>query len=158
MVSLSATVLLLGGCTPGKNNPSNEKPDLSTPEGLVDAVFQALKNHDAEAYVMLTANTREELQIAFENNELEPSDAQLEEIRQHRKNFFNEFVVMVEQRGIHLAKSTIKESRHLQGGAARFENLVLVVQDGETELEILLDDCLLFPRGWLIVDCLRLNE
>lgn len=65
---------------------------------------------------------------------------------------------MVENQGIHLAESTIKEIRSLPGGAAEYENFVLVVQDGATELEIILDDCLLFPRGWLIVDQLRLNE
>ncbi len=107
---------------------------------------------------MLTANTREELKVVFDNNDFELTDAEMEEIKQLRISFFNEFVVMVEKQGIHLAEAMIKEIRPLQEGAAKFDNFVLVVQDGTTELEIILDDCLLFPRGWLIVDRLRLSE
>jgi hypothetical protein len=151
-------LLLLGGCTPQKATPSNDKPDLSTPEGLAHAVFQALKKHDAQAYVMLTANTREEVKVAWDNDDFEPTDAQLEELREMHRRFFNQFIVMVENRDIHLGDATIKEIRSLQAGSAEFDNFVLVVQDGKTELEIILDDCLLFPRGWLILDRLRLSE
>jgi hypothetical protein len=160
--TISMALLLLGGCTPKKATPSNDKPDLSTPEGLAHAVFQALKKHDAQAYVMLTANTREEVKVAcawaWDNDDFELTDAELEELRELRRRFFNQFIVMVENRDIHLGEATIKEIRSLQAGSAKFDNFVLVVQDGKTELEIILDDCLLFPRGWLILDRLRLSE
>lgn len=158
LFTLSAALLMLGGCTPEKAAPSNAEPDLSTPEGLVHAVYHVLKNHDDQGYMMLTANTKEELQVIFENNDFDPTDAEIEELRQLRRDFFNEFVVMVENLGIDLAESTIKEIRPLPRGAAAYENFVLVIQHGANELEIILDDCMLFPRGWLIVDQLRLNE
>lgn len=76
-----AALLILGGCTPNKATPSNAEPDLSTSEGLVHAVFHALKNHDAQGYMMLTANTKEELQVIIDNAEFEPTDEELEELR-----------------------------------------------------------------------------
>lgn len=156
--TLSMAVLILGGCSPENTSSLNAEPDLSTAEGLVQAVFHALKSHDAQAYMMLTAHTKEELQVIFDIDEFDPTDAEMEELKQLRRDFFNEFVGIVEQQGINLAESTIKETRSLPGGAVEYENFVLVVQDGANELEIILDDCLLFPRGWLLVDQLRLKE
>lgn len=158
ILTLSMALLVLGGCSPIKPTSSNAEPDLSTSEGLVQAVFHALKSRDAQRYLTLTAHTKEELQVIFDMGKIEPTDAEMEEFRQLRKDFFNDFIVMVENQGIDLEQTTIKEIRPLPGGAAAYENFVLVVQDGATELEITLDDCLLFPRGWLIVDQLRLNE
>ena len=155
---IGMALLLITGCTPQKDTGTKDCINLSTPEGLVHAVFQALRNHDSQAYVMLTAHTKEELKVAFENDDFEPTDIQLEEMRQIRISFFDEFIVKVEEQGFDLTGAVIKEIRDLQGGAAKYENYVLVVHDGMSELEIILDDCLLFPRGWLIIDCLRLRE
>ena len=45
-----------------------------------------------------------------------------------------------------------------QGDQGFAEDLTAVVRSGDTTLEVTIDDCLLAPRGWLILDGLRLRD
>jgi len=147
-----------------KNDPSVEAAS-DDPAQLVRKVFQALRTEDAVAYAASTVSTDEDhaaLASITSHAGPRPSAAERTKIAARHGEALHRFVGELAARGIAVRSMTLGEidtSRAKREGSRGFaEDLTFMVRSGETQVRVTIDDCLLAPRGWIIVDGLKLRK
>jgi hypothetical protein len=139
-------------------------PDLAEPAGLARAVFEVLRCGDAEGYTDLTVSRREDFAAVAKliQHIRIPDESRLASIRRKRAGKFRLFLGALRARGIDPARARIvrivTDRAKVQGDLGFAEDITLVLGQGDTEVPVTLDDCPRTPRGWLIMDGLRLRK
>lgn len=146
-------------------DPSPLAAKLATPEGLVRAVAEAMRTEDETAYVALTVSTEADfaaLSATMSRPAPGPTAEQLVRSRQKQAVAFRSFLATLRERGVEIRTITptgIDVSRAATRGSMGFaEDLSFLVRttSGE-EIRVTIDDCVLAPRGWIVVDGLKLR-
>jgi hypothetical protein len=136
-----------------------------TPEELVRAVYEALQSEDTDAYLRLVPGSAEDFQALAALRRPPPPPPSEEEIAARRAAAESRFLAFVQElrgRGWDPRDSRLVEARvdraTVEGDRGFAEDLTAVIESGGTTIDVTIDDCLLSPRGWLIIDGLRLRD
>jgi hypothetical protein len=141
-----------------------EPSDPTDPENLARAVFSALTLKDAAAYkALLPGSTGEaqELAQAMGSSQV-MTDDEIAAMMDKKANKFNEFITLLESKGfnLHGAVMTDMDTHRVQvkDGLGFAEDIKLTMESAGMRAVITIDDCMLFSRGWLILDGLKLRD
>ena len=168
--TVTCLFMICAGCGAATPQPEREAPvptghDLSSPEGLVRAVFAIIQSEDTEAFVGLypsSAADFEALGAIRQPPPPPPTEEQLANMRARVAERFGEFLGELRARGIEPAEASLVEVRTdramVRGDQGFAEDLTAVISSGEVTVPVTIDDCILLPRGWGILDGLRIRE
>lgn len=143
---------------------AQEQPDPTDPENLARAVFSALTLKDATAYKALlpsSAGEAQELARAMGSTKVKTDD-EIAAMLEKQEKKFNDFISLLESKGFNLTDAVMTDidthRAQVNDGMGFAEDIKFTMESGAKRAVITIDDCMLFERGWLILDGLKLRD
>jgi hypothetical protein len=177
---LFALLIFAGSCGPPKgaevreptppaepdiaDEPGEEPPDPTDPENLARAVFSALTLKDAAAYKALvpgSAGEAQELAQAMGSSQV-MTDDEIAAMLEKQEKRFNDFIALLESKGFDPGGAVLTDMdthrAQVKDGFGFAEDIKFTMESAGKKAVITIDDCMLFKRGWLILDGLKLRD
>ncbi len=149
---------------PAPPDDEQDAPDINDPGTLARAVFDALRKGDAELYLKQNVYVPQDFLDASKltGEKFFPVGEELDGIHQKIKDGFKKYLGLLKEKGLDPSQAKIKEIKTdkavVKEGLGFAEDLTLVLQQGDTVINVTIDDVMLSSRGWLIIDGLKLRE
>jgi len=152
------------GAGQDETGAAQEQPDPTDPENLARAVFSALTLKDATAYKALVPNSAGDAQeLAQTMGQTKVmTDDEIAAMLEKQAKKFSDFIALLESKGFNLADAVMTDidahRAQVRDGMGFAEDIKFTMEAGGKRAIITIDDCMLFKRGWLILDGLKLRD